>query len=112
MVIGPSGSGKTSLVSAGLLPRLPADGWEVRSLRPGPDPMGALAGELAEPPPPGRRLLLVVDQLEELFAQAPAGERDRFLAELVRLRKAPATTLLLTMRADFYPDLMGSPLWP
>ena len=112
MVIGPSGSGKTSLVFAGLLPRLPADGWEVRSLRPGADPMGALAGALAEPPPPGRRLLLVVDQLEEVFAQAPARERDRFLAELARVREASEHRLLLTMRADFYGDLMGSALWP
>jgi WD40 repeat protein len=112
MVIGPSGSGKTSLVFAGLLPRLSADDWEVRSLRPGADPMGALAGSLATPPPPGRRLLSVVDQLEEVFAQAPADQRDRFLAELARLRQAPDTTLLLTMRADFYPDLMGSDLWP
>jgi WD40 repeat protein len=111
MVIGPSGSGKTSLVFAGLLPGLPAGGWAVRALRPGADPMAALAGAL-DPPPSGARLLLVVDQLEELFAQAPAGERDRFLAELVRLRRAGNTTVLLAMRADFYPDLMGSPLWP
>ena len=74
--------------------------------------MAALAGALERPPPSGARLLLVVDQLEELFAQAPAAERDRFLAELVRLRQAEGSTLLLTMRADFYPDLMGSPLWP
>ena len=112
MVIGPSGSGKTSLVFAGLLPRLSADVWEVRSLRPGADPMGALARALAEPPPPGRRLLLVVDQLEEVFAQAPARERDRFLAELARSCAASEHRLLLTMRADFYGDLMGSPLWP
>lgn len=111
MVIGPSGSGKTSLVFAGLLPRLSADDWEVRSLRPGADPMGALAGSLATPRPPGRRLLLV-DQLEEVFAQAPADQRDRFLAELARMREASEHRLLLTMRADFYGDLMDSPLWP
>ncbi|HEX7148683.1 MAG TPA: TIR domain-containing protein, partial [Actinomycetota bacterium] len=112
MVIGPSGSGKTSLVFAGLLPQLPADAWKVRSLRPGANPMGALAGVLAEPPPPGRRLLLVVDQLEEVFAQAPADERDRFLAELARLRRASDHRLLLTMRDDYFYDLRGSSLWP
>ena len=74
--------------------------------------MGALAGALAEPPPPGRRLLLVVDQLEEVFAQAPADERDRFLAELARLRRASDHRLLLTMRDDYFYDLRGSSLWP
>jgi WD40 repeat protein len=119
MVIGPSGSGKSSLVFAGLLPRLAAAQgagaarpWLVRWLRPGPIPTRALAEALAARPAPTERLLLVVDQLEELFAQAPAAERDRFLAELVRLRQAPDCTLLLTLRADFYPDLMASDLWP
>jgi hypothetical protein len=115
MVIGPSGSGKTSLVLAGLLPRLAASEaaatWQVRSLRPGRAPTRALAGAL-EGRSGGARLLLVVDQLEELFAQAPATERREFLAGLARLRADPGCTLLLTMRADFYPDLMDSVLWP
>src|SRR5262245_1794963 len=88
-VIGPSGSGKYYLVFAGLLPRLaqsgffPQDYWMVRALRPGGAPLRALADVLGADPnqpaqavagllargAPARRLLLVVDQLEELFTQ-------------------------------------------
>ena len=43
VVLGPSGSGKSSLVAAGLLPRLEADGWTILGpLRPGSDPVRAL----------------------------------------------------------------------
>jgi hypothetical protein len=44
-----------------------------------------LAGELllASPGRPGRRLLIVVDQFEELFTQTGSAERARF-AELLR----------------------------
>src|SRR5262249_19187221 len=46
-VIGASGSGKSSLVFAGLLPRLKAEGPTVcATLRPGPAPLRALAGAL------------------------------------------------------------------
>src|SRR5262245_33913996 len=46
MVVGRSGSGKSSLVYAGLLPALRRDRdrfWNVLSLRPGPEPLRALA---------------------------------------------------------------------
>lgn len=48
------------------------------------------------------RLLLVVDQFEELFTQAPSAVRPSFVASLLgQLRNAPVTGVL-TMRADFY----------
>ncbi|ONH59074.1 hypothetical protein CcI49_18180 [Frankia sp. CcI49] len=61
---------------------------------------------------PAGRLLLVVDQLEEVFAQAPADARAAFLATLVELRGVESCRVVATLRADFYPELMTSPLWP
>ena len=89
-VIGPSGSGKSSLVLAGLIPALRRSGlfgtggWAIRIIRPGERPMMALAEALGGDPadlarvvakaiesePDARRLLLVVDQFEELFTVA------------------------------------------
>jgi WD40 repeat protein len=138
LVVGPSGSGKSSLVSAGLLPELARrDGnrWLVRWLRPGSAPSQALASALGGWPagdaardlpgdpsaairallnrePAAERLLLVVDQLEEVFAQAPEPEQARFVAALSALRRAEQCAVVLTMRADFYPELMTSGLWP
>ncbi len=48
MVIGPSGSGKSSVVYAGLVPYLRRqEGWEIIDLRPGPQPIHALAAALS-----------------------------------------------------------------
>jgi hypothetical protein len=132
LVIGPSGSGKSSLINAGLLPRLVkarlfAPGyWLVRAMRPGADPMASLGEALDGNPtqpekavaallaanPPAQRLLLVVDQFEEVFTSqvTPEARRD-FIAAIQALRRAEACTLLLAVRADFYPDLMDSDLW-
>jgi len=140
LVVGPSGSGKSSLVLAGLLPELARRErrrWVVRSLRPGNAPLRSLAGALdgghglsisSTPPtranldlavgtlvgqePSAERLLLVVDQLEEAFAQASAPERSAFLSTLVTLREVRQCAVVATMRADFYPELMTCPLWP
>ncbi|HEX6293122.1 MAG TPA: TIR domain-containing protein [Herpetosiphonaceae bacterium] len=131
-VIGPSGSGKSSLVFAGLLPRLaagqdfPRDFWRVCSMRPGKQPtktlVELLAGDVSRHaelvatalarPPAAQRLLLVIDQFEELFTQAERGEQMRFIAALLSLRSYENCVLLITMRADFYPELMSSTLWP
>jgi formylglycine-generating enzyme required for sulfatase activity len=133
LVVGPSGSGKSSLVFAGLLPRLArqqSDAWHVVTLRPGSEPMALLQEKLggdpehpaatvesllaAHPAPPAGtlRLLVVVDQLEELFALRDRSEERRFLAALKGLWAQDRCRVVLTLRADFYPDLMGSELWP
>jgi WD40 repeat protein len=131
-VIGPSGSGKSSLVRAGLLPRLsqsslfPQDFWLVRELRPGARPLEALGKALGGDPtqpaqtiaalldahPAAQRLLLVIDQFEELFSVAERGEQSRFIGALKALRVVEGCAQLIMMRADFYPDLMTSDLWP
>ncbi len=52
---------------------------------------------------PGTRLLLIVDQFEELYTLCPEVERQPFLDSLLdTVQAAPAFTLLLTLRADFY----------
>lgn len=136
-VIGPSGSGKSSLVVAGLVPalrrapELAGGRFLVRTLRPGAEPVAALAGALegAEEEPKGQgwakaaverllarradgdRLLLVVDQLEELFTPAARGERAAFEKALGELRQEAQVAVVLTLRADFYGALMESTLW-
>jgi hypothetical protein len=133
-VIGPSGSGKSSLVAAGVLPRLArkVSGLGpsvVRILRPGDQPVarlfGALNLQLGQPfvardaignllahRSQDSRVLLVIDQLEELFTQATAGERDAFLTALRALRDERRCAVIVTLRADFFGALMESPLWP
>lgn len=51
----------------------------------------------------GTRLLLIVDQFEELYTLCPESERQPFLNGLLKaVRLAPAFTLVMTLRADFY----------
>ena len=114
-VIGPSGSGKSSLVFAGLIPALRRTqsfgngDWNVRRMRPGENPWSTLDELLAAGN--GGRLLLVVDQFEEVFTVS-GEEGPSFQERLLGLIGKPDTYLILTVRADFYPDLMSSPLWP
>ncbi|NER21743.1 MAG: TIR domain-containing protein [Symploca sp. SIO1C2] len=130
-VIGPSGSGKSSLVFAGLVPalrdsRLFGSGeWLVRTIRPGEMPItaleSALGSDLTNPmlavtkalstQPNAQRLLLVVDQLEEVFTVANQ-QALPFQNALLSLVETPNSYVIVTVRADFYPDLMESPLWP
>ena len=177
VVSGASGAGKSSLLRAGVLPRIRADGlaaapgaasWpcvvftptraplDELALRVAPlagadaaavrrgleaDPAGfaltARQAALARPPGPAgdpdgrpararsaatqRRLLLVVDQFEELFTQcAEEGQRRAFITALHAAAtaghgpdQAPAALVVLGVRADFearcadYPQLAG-----
>jgi hypothetical protein len=71
-------------------------------------PYDALAGlERA----PGIRALLVVDQYEETYTVATGAQRARFEQALVEQLQAPDFYLVLAARADFYANLMASPLW-
>lgn len=123
-VIGASGSGKSSLVFAGLIPALRtttsfgAGEWQSLTMRPGENPLGMLASTLAsvQPAPSDRlvRTLLVVDQFEEAFTLARTNSQTDlapFLSALSEFVSQPRHYVVLTVRADFYADLMNSPLW-
>ncbi len=105
-IVGPSGSGKSSVLQAGLAPALRAgvlpgsESWSQLVVRPGEHPH-------LEPPAldGGERLVLAVDQLEELFTICRDEERrNAFLAQLVDLALDPnrRTLVILALRADFY----------
>lgn len=107
VVAGASGTGKSSMVLAGAVPRLLAardQRWESVDLRPGRDPLGALATALARGVDGERPLLLVVDQFEELFTQTVDPEaRQDFVRRLWALASDASAkiSVVLTMRIDF-----------
>jgi WD40 repeat protein/tRNA A-37 threonylcarbamoyl transferase component Bud32 len=99
-VVGASGSGKSSLVRAGLVPAFrQARGGSVALMTPRPDP----EAELLRSVEPGASSLLVVDQLEEAFTFGDdKARRDRFFDALMDLHDAASTSIVVTLRADFY----------
>ncbi|WP_448609193.1 nSTAND1 domain-containing NTPase [Geodermatophilus sp. URMC 60] len=115
-VVGPSGCGKSSLLQAGVVPRLAAGGARIITVRPGDRPHDTLLTALAsaERPGPEEATVLVVDQLEELFTHAAPGAGGQvidFCRKLRSLCESGRVRCLLAIRADFYPQLMTSPLW-
>ncbi len=155
-VVGPSGTGKSSLIRAGVIPALKrsGEGWDAHVVRPGREPLAALAGilahndstsgELERPDDDSsgatlgdsaastvlgpvierlrsesgylgsrlraraanklRRILVFVDQLEELYTQgALPADRAAFLACLAAVADDAASPLrvVLSMRSDF-----------
>ena len=105
-ILGPSGSGKSSLVRAGLIPRLrsgtlrDSERWKILVVRPRDDPWSELEAASVHSPrddlaaaceewrrqdPQASRLLLIIDQFEELFTRCPDHVRDEFGAALTAL---------------------------
>ncbi len=156
-VVGTSGSGKSSLIRAGLMPALrggmmkgAGSGWRIAVMRPGGNPIGNLAAELARKDVLSEagmgmsdeeaeavieatlrsgslgilnvarearlgeheKLLVVVDQFEELFrfrATQESGSGDeasafvKLLLEAAQQREL-SIYIVLTMRSDFLGD--------
>jgi len=135
-VIGASGSGKSSLVRAGLMPALAKQGWCVLPpIKPWFNPLMLLKQALVEQfyklpteikkayakleseglnailPERSPRVLLVVDQFEELFTVC-ANEQER--QEFIRLLaegsdREGRLTIVTTMRADFVEQALQYP---
>ncbi|MDF2751910.1 MAG: hypothetical protein K0S82_292 [Gaiellaceae bacterium] len=121
-IVGPSGSGKSSVLRAGLLPALAggvlpgSESWRRLLLRPGEQPLEELRRALvsgAKDPlaealnalPANGRLLIAVDQLEELFTTCRSdGERAAFADTLARAAADPdrRALVVVALRADFY----------
>ncbi len=128
-IIGASGSGKSSVVRAGLIPQLEKNGWRVLELiLPGVEPLAELKRTLTklfgrtevrevyslidtdglrpviERLSGSERLLLVVDQFEEVFTVcSKEEERRHFIDLLTQVAEIPDSRLAIvtTMRADF-----------
>ncbi len=83
--------------------------WTVEHVHQQLDTRGltALAGELlvADPDGPQRRLLVVIDQFEELLTQTPPGQRARF-AQLLRPALAGPVQVGATLRPEFLNQLL------
>jgi len=141
-VIGASGSGKSSLVRAGLISELTAQGnWLILPpIKPGDSPLmpineisrvltqlcqradskleiskqiasGNLEAAIACLSEP-KKILLVVDQFEEIFTVCPVekeAERQQFIDLLVGITQYPDSRLrvVTTMRADFFENCLG-----
>jgi WD40 repeat protein len=102
-LVGASGTGKSSLLRAGVMARLAMEGVTPVLLAPGEDPPHALATALARFRPDARKRLVVVDQLEEVLAEAVRPiVREAFLSSLVDLSEQPGTVVVTAIRADFY----------
>ena len=121
-IVGPSGSGKSSVLRAGLLPALAggvlpgSEAWRRLLLRPGGRPLDELRrvlvsgakdplAEALDALPGNARLLLAVDQFEELFTACRSdAERAAFADILVRAAADPEgrAVVVVALRADFY----------
>jgi hypothetical protein len=139
-LIGASGSGKSSIVRAGVIPALKAKGWRVLDpITPWIEPMTELKRrfsqiftrvdqsqrvyELLERGewlravhmiPGVERILVVVDQFEEVFTVCPPAQEDarqRFITLLTEVgeRSESRLAVVITMRADFLESCLRYP---
>ena len=114
-LVGPSGCGKSSVLTAGLIPALRADAltgsaaWAIATMMPASQPFAQLERALAtdgavRASEDGSRLLLAIDQFEELFTLTDEAVASRFLRHLSAAVTAAegCVTVVLTLRANFY----------
>ncbi|MCG8421195.1 MAG: protein kinase [Proteobacteria bacterium] len=104
-MVGPSGAGKSSFVRAGVIPALKRDGaWEALVLRPGPNPLSALAELLLQHTWPSMHTDLSSDE-------ALIGATDIPTAEIAQGTSLAATEReQITSRLHAEPGLLGAVL--
>ncbi|NND84222.1 MAG: AfsR/SARP family transcriptional regulator, partial [Acidimicrobiia bacterium] len=134
-LVGASGSGKSSVAMAGVVPAMrathrvmelvpgeqPLDELELSLLRAAPDAPASVVDVLRTDAdglrrairllPDDQRVLLVIDQLEELWTMASAGERAGFLDRVLAAVADERTPIevLVTLRADFLGEAIAHP---
>lgn len=123
-VLGPSGSGKSSVVRAGLIPALKQGKvpecakCRVFTIRPANQPFEQLDNAGLSKSQEGlekavrtwleshleeMRLVLVIDQFEELLVSTQEDSRRQFIKQLASiLSSTVAITIIITLRDDFY----------
>jgi hypothetical protein len=138
-LVGLSGVGKSSLLSAHVIPALKESGTVVLEARPYDDPIGAIKRALCKPgaiwkQPPAdetdvrnlieraatavarteKRLLIVLDQFEEVLILLGEEERQPFSELLKSLQEKPIQNLtaLFSLRLDYIGGLEALPIPP
>lgn len=114
-IVGPSGVGKSSLIRAGIVPVIRE---RYKHFEPivfcqfGLAPINRLASALStlsRNTKSSSTPLLIVDQFEELYTIADNVDRQNILRELVSLVDSQSAALLISLRADFFDQLLESP---
>ncbi|MEL7222685.1 MAG: caspase family protein, partial [Bacteroidota bacterium] len=126
VVSGASGTGKSSVIKAGLLPLLRKQSYQILPvLRPGKEPLESLQLSLSlsakktkagtinyQLPVNDQTSVLLIDQYEELITQC-LHEEDRYAFEQQLadwIRQYPQLRIIISVRADFEPQFVDSPL--
>lgn len=104
-IIGASGSGKSSIIRAGLVPALKRDSRPrlVQVITPTEYPLVSLSSNDIDSTTAKGRLVLIVDQFEELFTLCQ-NERERkfFIDKLLNAAQEGLAFIVIALRADFY----------
>lgn len=107
VIVGPSGSGKSSIIKAGIIPALKAEGYQIIHGEPGAHPM-VFGREIKRrlQAPEGSKFLLYIDQFEELSTQSSSAESEEFILLLNGLQNTTDPQLqelkiILSVRSDY-----------
>jgi outer membrane protein assembly factor BamB/energy-coupling factor transporter ATP-binding protein EcfA2 len=132
LVVGASGSGKSSLVRAGLLPQLRERGSIAVATVPGDDPVRQLhdaldqvatapSSDAVEREPATARVaamaattdapvVIVIDQVEELWTAASSERRTALIADLAGVVEGGHARVIATVRADMLDRPLQDPV--